>query len=90
MTIYSNPMNNNFSFGFASISKDTPKFAKNLFYLYFILSKAIIGWLGYTKLFDAHMLYELIGIITLLLDPVMLGVSEMFGCEPAKEETTNG
>jgi hypothetical protein len=75
-------MDNNTSFGFASLSKPTPVFAKNLFYIYFILSKAVIGWLGYTKLLPPVVLYEALGFVTLLLDPIVLGVSKMFGCGP--------
>jgi hypothetical protein len=76
-------MDKNTTFGLDSLSKPTPAFAKNIFYLYFILSKAAIGWLGYTKLMPPTALYETLGFVTLMLDPVVLGLSKMFGCEPS-------
>ena len=79
-------MDKNTSFGFSSLSKPTPAFANNLFYLYFIMSKAIVGWLGYTHMIPQAAMYEILGFITLLLDPVILGVSKMFGCEPSNAE----
>ena len=79
-------MDTNTTFGLNSLSKPTPAFAKNIFYLYFILSKAAIGWLGYTKLIPYTVLYEMLGFITLMLDPIVLGLSKMFGCEPSNPQ----
>ena len=79
-------MDTNTTFGLNSFSKPTPAFAKNIFYLYFILSKAVIGWVGYTKLIPQPILYETMGFVTLMLDPVVLGLSKMFGCEPANTQ----
>lgn len=74
-------------FGLSQISNPTPEMANWIFRGYFIVSKAILGWLGGLSAAGA------IGIpiktmllitltISLLADPIMLGFSKLFGIVP--------
>lgn len=67
------------TFGLSSYNKPSPEWAKNIFDLYFILSKALVGWMGYTRLIPQHSMYEILGSISLLLDPIVRGLTKMFG-----------
>lgn len=67
------------SFGLGQLTNATPIFAKWIFRGYFIISKAIVGWMGYTKLIPQADLYEILGVVSLLLDPIVLGISNLFG-----------
>lgn len=69
-------------FGFSQISSEGPEWASWIFRAYFIISKAILGWLAYTHLIPQTAMYELMGIIMFLADPIMLGISKMFGVVP--------
>jgi len=73
-------------FGIGQIGNETPQFAKNAFRIYFFASKALIGWFAYTKLFPPEWIYEAMGIVTLLLDPIVYGLSKMVGVVPEKDE----
>ena len=68
-------------FGIGQIGNDTPAFAKWIFRVWFFTSKAVVGWLGYTHLVSENILYETLGLVTLLIDPIMYGVSKMFGID---------
>ena len=75
-------------FGLGQIGNDTPQWAKNIFRIYFFVSKALIGWAAATSLFSKETLGEILLFITLFLDPVVFGFSKMFGVnvEENKEE----
>lgn len=75
-------------FGFDQLTNDTPIFAQWIFRGYFIISKSVLGWLGGMAAAGAidipvktMLLVSL--TISLLLDPVMLGFSKLFGVVPA-------
>jgi hypothetical protein len=74
------------TFGISQIGNETPMWAKNIFRVYFFASKAVIGWLGYTKLIPAAYLYETMGFVTLLIDPIVYGLSKMVGVLPEQSE----
>jgi hypothetical protein len=69
-------------FGLSQIGNPTPESANWIFRGYFIISKAFIGWMGYTKLIPQADIYEILGVTSLLLDPIMLGFSKLFGIVP--------
>ena len=69
-------------FGFDQISAQGPEWASWIFRSYFIISKAVLGWLAYTHLIPQTAMYEVMGIIMFLADPIMLGISKMFGIVP--------
>jgi hypothetical protein len=69
-------------FGFDQISAEGPEWASWIFRSYFIISKAVLGWLAYTHLIPQTAMYEVMGIIMFLADPIMLGISKMFGIVP--------
>lgn len=75
-------MNQKSAFGLSQIDKEQPQIAVWLFRGYFIISKAIVGWLAATKLIPPTDLYEVVISITLLGDPIMFGFSKMFGIVP--------
>lgn len=74
-------------FGFNQVSNPTPEFANWIFRGYFLISKAVIGWLGGLAAAGALSVpvktMLLISLtISLLLDPIMLGFSKLFGIVP--------
>ena len=75
-------------FGINQLNNDSPTWAKWIFRLWFLVSKALIGWFAYTNLIPKPTLYELIGVFSLLMDPIMFGLSKMFGivCEDEDEK----
>ena len=73
-------------FGIGQIGNETPIWAKNIFRIYFFASKALIGWFAYTKLLTPNVIYEAMGVVTLLLDPIVYGLSKMVGVVPEKDE----
>lgn len=70
------------SFGFDQIENQTPPIAIWIFRSYFILSKAFLGWAAAVGIFSPEHLKVITLTITLLLDPVVLGFSKLFGVEP--------
>lgn len=80
------PIKGSIKFGLDQVNNRTPEFANWIFRGYFIISKAIIGWMGYTNLIPKADIYEILGIVSLLGDPIMLGFSKLFGIEPAVPE----
>lgn len=74
--------NQTVKFGLGQISNEAPEWATWIFRGYFILSKAVLGWLAATHLIPQAALYEVITLITFLLDPLFYGVSKLFGIQP--------
>lgn len=79
-------------FGLGQIKNPTPEMANWIFRGYFIISKAVIGWLG--GLSAAHAVNVSVTTmllitltVSLLLDPVMLGFSKLFGIEATPPTT---
>lgn len=77
-------------FGLGQIKNPTPEMANWIFRGYFIISKAVIGWLG--GLSAAHAINVSVTTmllvtltVSLLLDPIMLGFSKLFGIDTVKQ-----
>lgn len=71
-------------FGIDQIGNATPPWAKYIFRIYFFVSKAFVGWMAATSIIDKETLGEVTLFITLLSDPIVYGVSKMFGVQPDK------
>lgn len=69
-------------FGLGQIANPTPEFANWIFRGYFIISKAFIGWAAAVTLFTTKEQFIIVTTISLLLDPIMLGFSKLFGIVP--------
>lgn len=68
-------------FGWGQIQKEAPEWAPWIFRSWFIISKAFLGWLAATHLVSQNFLYETTIAITLLIDPIIYGISKMFGIQ---------
>jgi len=73
-------------FGLGQLNNESPLWAKWIFRGYFIISKAVIGYLGgLAALKQLDMSITALTVITLtislLLDPIMLGFSNLFGID---------
>lgn len=80
-------------FGFDQINRPTPSSAKWIFGGYYMLSNAVLAWLG--AMSANHLLSitpAILLIITLtinlLLNPIFYGVSKMFGIQPPADNTS--
>ncbi len=73
-------------FGIGQIGNVTPAWAKYGFRIYFFVSKAVVGWMAATSIIDKETLGEVTLFITLLSDPIVYGVSKMFGVQPEESE----
>lgn len=69
------------TFGFSSFTLPTPKWANAAFDIYFIVSTAFLSWVVATKLFNTSNTQEAVYFITLLLNPIVKGLSKMFGVQ---------
>jgi len=68
-------------FGLGQLTNESPIWAKWIFRSYFIISKAAIGWLGAVNILSTHDLFVTTTTISLLLDPIVLGFSNLFGVQ---------
>lgn len=66
-------------FGSGQFNKVTPEFARNIFDMYFITSKAIVGWLAAVQILSTRNEFIVTMTITLLLDVIVKGLTKMFG-----------
>jgi len=73
------------TFGPAQLTRKTPEWAKWMFRITFMLTTAATGYIAATNLLDEHTKYEVTLFLKLMLDPIVFGVSKMFGVE-VKEE----
>lgn len=69
------------SFGLGQVNNPTPEFANWIFRGYFIISKALIGWIAAVGLFPTKTQFVVVTTVSLLADPVVLGFSKLFGIE---------
>lgn len=76
------------TFGLGQIAKEAPSWAPWIFRSYFIISKALLGYLAASHLFSPTFLTEAMTLVTFLLDPLMYGFSKMFGIEVEEADTT--
>lgn len=79
------------SFGLDQINNPTPEYANWIFRGYFIISKAVIGYLGAISALKGIGMSlitftVIILTITLLLDPIVLGFSKLFGVVPEQAD----
>jgi hypothetical protein len=73
-------------FGPSQISNETPAWAKWMFRITFIVTTALIGWIAATNLFPQNTKYEITLLLKLLIDPIVYGISKMFGVDPKQED----
>jgi hypothetical protein len=73
------------SFGFDQISVKTPKWAKWTFRIVFMLTTAAAGWVAGTNLIDQSLKVEIM-LVFKLIDPIVFGLSKMFGVSIEKHE----
>lgn len=81
-----NKVEGTIKFGLGQINNVTPNMANWIFRGYFIISKAIIGWLAVVKWLTPNEIYNVSMTVTLLVDPIILGFSKLFGIEPTVPE----
>lgn len=74
------------NFGLGQIGNDSPRWAKWFFRIYFFTSKAFIGWGAATDVIPKPMMNNITLLITLLIDPVLFGLSKMFGITPEEAQ----
>lgn len=67
------------TFGFGSFNKATPEAARNFFDMYFITSKAVVGWLAAVHIVSTRTEFVITITITLLLDVIVKGLTKMCG-----------
>jgi hypothetical protein len=79
------------SFGFDQLTNPTPEWANWIFRGYFIISKAVVGYLAaLAAVQQLHISVQFLMVvtltITLLFDPIMYGFSKMFGIVPTAND----
>lgn len=67
------------TFGFSSFTLPTPRWAEAMFDIYLIITTAFLGWIAATHLFVPDTVQEIILFITLLITPIVKGLSKLFG-----------
>jgi len=79
------------TFGTGQFNKITPEFARNIFDMYFIISKAVVGWLAAIQILTTRHEFVVTMTITLLLDVIVKGLTKMFGVtiEDSDTKTNN-
>lgn len=73
------------SFGFDQITVKTPTWAKWVFRIVFMLTTAAVGWVAGTTLIQQNLKVELM-LILKLIDPIVFGLSKMFGVNIEKTD----
>ena len=74
-------------FGFASWSKPTPTFWKNLFIIFYSMNTSILGWIAVTHLLSRDQTYEIVCLFKFIVDPLCFIISKMNGIVPVKVST---
>lgn len=69
-------------FGIDQLNKETPKWARWTFGISFIATTAFSAWVAATNIFDPNTKYEITIFLKLVVDPIVYGVSHMFGIDP--------
>jgi len=67
------------TFGLSSFSLPTPKWANSAFDIYLIVTTSFLGWMAADSLFGPTTTKHIFYFLTLLLTPIIKGVSKMFG-----------
>ena len=74
------------AFGFDQITVNTPTWAKWVFRIVFMITTAAVGWVAGTNLIDQSIKVELM-LVLKLIDPIVFGLSKMFGVTIEKHES---
>lgn len=74
-----------YAFSKKALVSDTPVWAKWMFRITFMITTCLVGWLAATKMFDPHTSYEITLFLKLVVDPIIYGLSKMFGVEVKDE-----
>lgn len=69
------------SFGIDQLSNETPKWAKWMFGITFLVTTSLATWIAATNIFPQTTKYELTIFLKVLIDPIIYGISHMFGIE---------
>lgn len=64
-----------------SFTKPTPQWSKNMFRIVFALTTGITAYVAATNLLPQEAKYELTLVLKLLVDPLVFGISKMFGID---------
>lgn len=74
------------SFGLSSFNLPTPKALEAAFDIYLIVTTAFLSWIAATGLFNPTTTKEIVYIITLLITPIVKGLSKLFGVKVIDEK----
>lgn len=75
-----------YAFSKKALTTETPSWAKWMFRITFIITTAFVGWVAATNVFDQETKYEITLALKLLVDPIVYGLSKLFGVEPKEDE----
>jgi hypothetical protein len=67
------------SFGFSSYALPTPKWANAAFDIYLIITTSFLAYIAADNVFGPELTKHIFYFLTLLLTPIVKGVSKMFG-----------
>jgi len=73
-------------FGFSGFTLPTPKWANAAFDVYLIITTAFLSWIVATGLFNPQTTKEIVYFITLLCNPIVKGLSKMFGVHVVEDK----
>lgn len=74
------------TFGIRHMKAPTPPWAKWMFRITFLITTAIAAWIAATNLFPQTTKYEITLFLKIVVDPIILGVSEMFGVKVRNQQ----
>jgi hypothetical protein len=67
------------TFGFASVSLPTPKWANAAFDVYLIITTSFLAWIVADNVFSKEWTQHIFYFLTLFTTPIVKGISKMFG-----------
>jgi len=73
-------------FGPGQIVNNTPGWAKWMFRITFTITTAATGYIAATNAIPQESKYEITLLLKLLIDPIVFGVSKMFGVDVKESE----
>ncbi|MBA2648071.1 MAG: hypothetical protein H0U75_00470 [Legionella sp.] len=71
--------------GISQLTQKTPTWAKWMFRITFILTTALTAYIASTNLLSQNTKYEITLILKLVIDPIVYGVSKLFGVDVKQE-----
>ncbi len=69
-----------------AIISETPQWAKWMFRITFLVTTALCVYFEATSLISQEAKHELLIALKLLVDPIVFGISKMFGVVPEEEK----